>query len=118
MRAFPTTRGQQPIDRPVQMDAPSAYFSSLPIKAIVAAWRRRGWNAEISQTAGTYVCNHLFYALMHELAGQTHRRGGFVHVPTPRRGLSMNTMEEAMREMIKISLRRRPDLSQTAGRED
>jgi pyroglutamyl-peptidase len=74
--------GQRPIDRPIVKDGPAAYWSTLPIKAIVQELRRREIPAAVSQTAGTFVCNHVFYGLMHELA-QHHPgvRGGFIHVP-------------------------------------
>jgi pyroglutamyl-peptidase len=80
--------GARPIDIPVIAGAPAAYFSTLPIKAIVAALRSAGLPASVSQSAGTYVCNHVFYGLMHALAGMsaTHPvsapvRGGFIHLP-------------------------------------
>lgn len=77
-------RQAQPIDQPVVAGAPAAYFSTLPIKAIVAALRKSGIPASVSQTAGTFVCNHVFYALMHHVA-ETGARGlmqaGFIHVP-------------------------------------
>jgi pyroglutamyl-peptidase len=72
--------GQQPIDRTIRADGPAAYFSTLPIKAIVAALREQGLNAGVSQTAGTFVCNHVFYGLMHHTAGKP-VRAGFIHVP-------------------------------------
>lgn len=76
--------GTRPVDQPVAPGAPVAYFSSLPIKAALAALQREGLPAEVSQTAGTFVCNHVFYGLMHRLAnhpGLRHTRGGFLHVP-------------------------------------
>jgi pyroglutamyl-peptidase len=72
--------GQRPIDEPVVADGPVGYWSRLPIKAIVKALREAHIPAEVSQSAGTFVCNHLFYGLMHTLEG-TAIRGGFVHVP-------------------------------------
>lgn len=81
---IPDNAGRQPVDHPVAPGAPVAYFSSLPIKAALAALQREGLPAEVSQTAGTFVCNHVFYGLMHRLAthpGLRHARGGFVHVP-------------------------------------
>lgn len=76
-------RGAQPIDTPVVADGPAAYFSTLPIKAMLAALREAAIPAEISQSAGTYVCNHVFYGLMHALSqhGQAGVRGGFIHIP-------------------------------------
>jgi pyroglutamyl-peptidase len=77
--------GARPIDEPVapEADAPAAYFSSLPIKAMRRALLEAGIAAEVSQTAGTFVCNHVFYGLMHHLArrGPTGARGGFIHLP-------------------------------------
>ncbi len=80
---IPDNAGRQPIDQPVVRGAPAAYWSTLPIKAIVRALRVRGWPAEVSQTAGTFVCNHVFFGLMHALR-RSGRRGGFVHLPWAR----------------------------------
>jgi pyroglutamyl-peptidase len=70
----------QPIDQPVAAGGPAAYFSTLPIKHLVARMRAAGFPASVSQTAGTFVCNQVFYALQHALAGRG-VRSGFVHVP-------------------------------------
>lgn len=75
-------RGQQPVDEPVVPGGPAAYFATLPIKAMVAAIRAAGIPVAVSQTAGTYVCNHVMYGLLHHL--QQHypqTRGGFIHIP-------------------------------------
>jgi pyroglutamyl-peptidase len=72
--------GQQPVDTAIVDGGPAAYFSTLPIKAIVQEMRERGLKAGVSQTAGTFVCNHVFYGLMHRTAG-TKTRAGFIHVP-------------------------------------
>jgi pyroglutamyl-peptidase len=74
--------GKQPIDRPVVRDGPAAHFATLPIKACVAELRRAGLPAAVSNTAGTFVCNHVFYALldMAERHGLSFR-GGFMHIP-------------------------------------
>ena len=71
---------QQPVDATIVAGAPAAYFASLPVKAIVAAMRERGVQASVSQTAGTFVCNHVFYGLMHHIEGNA-TQGGFIHVP-------------------------------------
>jgi len=74
--------GDQPIDRPIVAGAPAGYFSSLPIKRIVAAIRAAGVPASVSQTAGTFVCNHLFFTLAHLIATRhPQMRGGFIHMP-------------------------------------
>lgn len=74
--------GKQPIDKPVVKGGPAAHFATLPIKACVAAMRQAGLAATVSNTAGTFVCNHILYALM-DIAGRhpTPLRGGFLHVP-------------------------------------
>lgn len=74
--------GKQPIDKPVVADGPPAHFTTLPIKACVAAMRQAGLPAAVSNTAGTFVCNHIFYALMDIAAAHpTPLRGGFLHIP-------------------------------------
>lgn len=74
--------GKQPIDKPVVAGGPSAHFTTLPIKACVAAMRQAGLPAAVSNTAGTFVCNHIFYALMDIAAAHpTPLRGGFLHIP-------------------------------------
>jgi len=78
---IPDNAGQRPIDTPVQARGPVGYFSTLPIKAIVSALQHAGLPASVSQTAGTYVCNHVFYGLMHALRRRPRVRGGFIHVP-------------------------------------
>jgi pyroglutamyl-peptidase len=70
-----------PIDSPIVANGPAAYFATLPIKAMLAALRDAGIPAEVSQTAGTYVCNHVFYGLMHALRTTPAVRGGFIHIP-------------------------------------
>ncbi|MGO1695817.1 MAG: pyroglutamyl-peptidase I [Arthrobacter sp.] len=81
---IPDNAGEQPVDVPVVPGAPAAYCTTLPLKRALAALQREGIPAQVSQSAGTFVCNQIFYTLMHELAasGQA-RRGGFVHVPFP-----------------------------------
>ena len=83
---IPDNGGNQPIDRPVVAGGPAAYFATLPIKAAVAALREAGLPASVSNSAGTFLCNHVFYGLMHEAAQRTVMgggwfRGGFLHVP-------------------------------------
>lgn len=85
---IPDNRGRQPVDEPVVPGAPAAYFSTLPVKAMVAALRGAGLPASVSQTAGTFVCNHVFYGLMHHLPAGV--RGGFIHLPLlPRQAARM-----------------------------
>lgn len=79
---IPDNAGLQPVDEPVVAGGPAAYWSTLPIKAMVKAMKECGIPASVSNSAGTFVCNHLFYGLMHHLASEGNRqRGGFVHIP-------------------------------------
>lgn len=79
---IPDNLGAQPIDVAVKSEGPAAYFSTLPVKAIVAALRTHGIPATLSHTAGTFVCNHVFYGLMHLAARNSAiQRAGFVHIP-------------------------------------
>jgi len=79
---IPDNDGDQPIDRPVISGGPAGYFATLPIKAAAAALREAGLPAAVSNSAGTFLCNHVFYGLMHEAALNGNRfRGGFLHVP-------------------------------------
>jgi pyroglutamyl-peptidase len=74
--------GAQPIDVPVREDGPPAYFSSLPVKAMVTAMRRAGFPAAVSNTAGTFVCNHIMYSILYMIDREfPGKRGGFIHVP-------------------------------------
>lgn len=114
--------GAQPIDTPVIAGAPAAYFSTLPIKAMQRAILTAGVPAEISQTAGTFVCNHVFYGLMHRLAtvrALARTRGGFIHVPLlPGMGkpsLSLALMAEGLRVGIRTALETLQDLRVGAG---
>jgi pyroglutamyl-peptidase len=79
---IPDNDGNRPIDRPVVAGGPAAYFATLPIKAAIAALRDAGLPAAVSNTAGTFLCNHVFYGLMHEAEHAAKQfRAGFLHVP-------------------------------------
>lgn len=114
--------GRQPVDRAIARRGPAAYWSTLPIKAIVAVLRERGIPASVSQTAGTFVCNHVFYGLMHELRAQRRIRGGFIHVPflpeqakAGQPSLPLETMTAAVRAAIATALTVRRDLRLSGG---
>ncbi|MDM0045306.1 pyroglutamyl-peptidase I [Variovorax dokdonensis] len=120
--------GCQPIDQPVVPGAPAGYFSSLPIKAVVNALRAAGIPASVSNSAGTFVCNHLFFGLMHRMATRPSRpgmRGGFIHVPLlPEQAarlpgalpsLALDTLVEGLRISVRTSLTVQTDLRETGG---
>ncbi len=122
---IPDNIGQQPIDTPIAEHGPVGYFSSLPIKAIVQALRERGIPASVSHTAGTYVCNHVFYGLMHLLPSYPCiKRAGFVHVPyTPDQAaahpgaasMTVATMSAAIRVILETSMRTAHDIHVSGG---
>ena len=80
---IPDNEGYQPIDTPIFEDGENAYFATLPIKAMVEELKAQNIPASVSNTAGTYVCNHLMYSLLYYLSkkGLKNVRGGFIHVP-------------------------------------
>lgn len=79
---LPDNDGQQPVDELIFRDGPDAYFSTLPVKAMAKAIHDTGVPSEVSNSAGTYVCNQTMYGLLyfinHEFPGI---RGGFLHLP-------------------------------------
>lgn len=119
---IPDNAGAQPVDAPVVRDGPAAYFTGLPIKAMLQALLDEGINAEVSQTAGTFVCNHVFYGLMHELATNREWQGtraGLVHLPyLPEQGQpSMRLAEvvQGLRVCIATALAHQRDIRKEAG---
>ncbi|QFZ16357.1 pyroglutamyl-peptidase I [Saccharothrix syringae] len=120
---IPDNAGNQPVDVPVVPGGPAAYFTGLPVKACTAALTGAGIPAAVSHTAGTFVCNHVFYGLMH-LVATSHPglRAGFVHVPfapeqvaddTP--SLPVETTARALELVIRTSLDTAVDLPVTGG---
>lgn len=77
---IPDNAGEQPVDRPIIGEGPDAYFTGLPIKAIVDGMSAAGIPASVSNSAGSYVCNSLMYQLMREVE-DTGIAAGFIHVP-------------------------------------
>ena len=80
---IPDNKGNQAIDEPVVTGGPVAYWATLPIKKMVANVKAQGIPASVSNSAGTYVCNHLLYGLLHYLTtqGKTAIPAGFIHIP-------------------------------------
>jgi len=118
--------GKQPIDRPVVREGPAAYLSTLPIKACVAEMRKAGLPAAVSNTAGTFVCNHVFYAVM-DMAEQHSMgfRGGFLHIPyipeqAARVGgapsMSLDDIVRGIEITLAVSAVRQADLHSVEGR--
>nr|WP_314859199.1 pyroglutamyl-peptidase I [uncultured Undibacterium sp.] len=122
---IPDNAGAQPIDQSIVPEGPAAYFSTLPIKAIVKNLQDNGIPASVSQTAGTYVCNHVFYRLMHYANKSTQvLRAGFVHIPyLPSQAcahpgaasMALAQMEKALYLILETSITQVNDLKLGAG---
>lgn len=121
---IPDNAGNRPVDQAVVTGGPAAYFSTLPIKAAWQALNDAGIPADVSQTAGTYVCNHIFYALMYELQSRPGTRGGFVHVPfgpgqlpqgNRAPALPVETTARALAVVVRTALATQVDLKLPAG---
>lgn len=116
--------GNQPLGEPVMADESTAYFTNLPLKAILQQLRHQGIPAEISYSAGTFVCNHVFYGLMQAVATTPQVRAGFVHIPyLPEQaarlgGVASMTTEmvvTALKQVVQLSLLQHDDLVLAAG---
>lgn len=121
---IPDNKGQQPIDEPIVAGGPAAYFSSLPVKAIVAALREQGIPASVSQTAGTFVCNHVMYGLLDALQDKAGTKGGFIHIPyLPEQAaahpgeasMAVGTVRAALETAIAVSLQQDGDVKTVGG---
>lgn len=122
---IPDNAGRQPVDVPVVADAPAAYLSTLPLKAMRAHLQARGIPAALSLSAGTYVCNQVFFALSHLLATRrADARGGFVHVPwlpeqaarhAGQPSMALETMVAGVRAALECALATREDSAIAGG---
>lgn len=74
--------GQQIIDEKIYEDGPDAYFVNIPIKAVVEKIRLSKIPASVSNTAGTFVCNHVIYGVRHLIETKYNgKKSGFIHIP-------------------------------------
>ncbi len=118
--------GWQPSGEAIVSGGPAAYFSNLPLKATRAQLQQSGIPAQISYTAGTYVCNALMYQLLHSLAARPNQpcRGGFIHIPySPEQSatkpdtasMSITTVVEGLRQLVLCCQQHQTDIKATAG---
>lgn len=122
---IPDNAGQQIIDEPVFEDGPAAYFVNIPIKAMVQEIQKHHIPASISNTAGTFVCNHVTYGVRHILETKyPGKRSGFIHIPflpeqviDKRNMPSMNieTIVEALTAAIEAIVNNKEDIKVTGG---
>lgn len=99
---IPDNAGQQIIDEPVFKDGPAAYFVNIPIKAMVAKIQEHGIPASVSNSAGTFVCNHVTYGVRHIIETKyPGKRSGFIHIPfLPQQVITKKNMPSMSLEMI------------------
>jgi pyroglutamyl-peptidase len=122
---IPDNSGAQPLDRPVIEDGPAAYFSGLPVKAILRDLIEADIPAALSQTAGTFVCNHIFYGACHATQKRRRKiRAGFIHIPfSPAQAarnpgspsLAIPIVVEALRIAAASTLRNKVDVREVGG---
>lgn len=117
--------GNQPIDTEIFKDGKPAYFSTLPIKKIVEEIKKAEIPASVSNTAGTFVCNHLMYGLMYLIDTKyPNIRGGFVHVPFATQqvvdkptspSLSLNEIAKGLSVLVETSIHNVEDIKAVGG---
>ena len=123
---IPDNEGNQIIDEPVCPQGPAAYFATVPIKAMVRRIQERNIPASVSNSAGTFVCNHVLYGVCHLLATQyPGKRSGFIHIPfLPGRqvidkknmpSMSQEMMVEAIEAAICAIVETETDIKVTGG---
>lgn len=121
---IPDNSGWQPSGEPVIAHAPTAYFSSLPLKAIRQQLLQYGIPAQISYSAGTYVCNALMFSLLHQLSQMPGCRGGFIHIPfSPMQAsgkpeaasMAVGTVVEALQQLVLCCQQFQTDITAAAG---
>lgn len=122
---IPDNEGNQIIDEPIFPDGPDAYFVTVPIKAMVQRIQDKKIPASVSNTAGTFVCNHVTYGVSHLLATKySGKRSGFIHIPyLPEQviekknmsSMSLDMMVEAVVAAIEAIVENQEDIKVTGG---
>ncbi|MCB2202473.1 pyroglutamyl-peptidase I [bacterium] len=79
---LPDNAGNTIQDTPIEPDGPAAYFSTLPLRTMLTSLQNAGIPTELSLSAGTYLCNQVFYTLMNTLSSREKSiPAGFIHLP-------------------------------------
>lgn len=99
---IPDNEGNQIVDEPICPDGPDAYFVTVPIKAMVRRIQDRNIPASVSNTAGTFVCNHVTYGVCHMIATKyPGKRSGFIHIPyLPQQVIDKRNMPSMSQDMM------------------
>ncbi len=124
---IPDNEGNSPIDEKIFEDGAPAYFTELPIKAMVQEMIKEGIPAEVSNTAGTFVCNHIMYGLLYLLNTEFKgKRGGFIHVPyipaqvVEKKGMpsmSLSDITKGLEAACKAVAENEEDIKKSGGKE-
>lgn len=122
---IPDNEGNQLIDEPIFPEGPAAYFLNVPVKAMVRRIKDRGIPASVSNTAGTFVCNHVAYGVCHLIASKyPGKRSGFIHIPylpgqaagkTNMPSMSLELMAEGIEAAIQAIVENREDIKEAGG---
>lgn len=123
---IPDNNGEQPVNEPIEPDGDTAYFTNLPIKAMVQNIREHGYPCHISYSAGTYVCNCIMYKLLYMIHKKyPNIKGGFIHVPfsaeqvinkphgTP--WMSVEDMAKCIEYAIEAAIKNETDIDMVSG---
>lgn len=126
---IPDNEGNQPIDVPIFEDGAPAYFTTLPVKAMVEAIRASGLPSSLSNSAGTFVCNHIMYGVLYKIAKMDKNiRAGFIHVPfipeqvarrpAPAPCMSMQDIAKALEVAVSAIVKNEEDIVAVGGKID
>ncbi|WP_312652240.1 pyroglutamyl-peptidase I [Proteiniclasticum sp.] len=126
---IPDNEGNQPIDTPIYEDGAPAYFSTLPVKAMVEAIRLEGLPSSLSNSAGTFVCNHIMYGVLYTVSRMDKNiRAGFIHVPftpeqvskraTPAPSMSTIDIARALEAAVRAVVENEKDITSVGGKTD
>ena len=126
---IPDNENNQPIDVPIYEDGEPAYFSTLPVKAMVEAIRNEGLPSSLSNSAGTFVCNHIMYGVLYTIDKMGKDiRAGFVHVPfipqqvairpAPAPSMSMEDIARALEAAVSAIVKNEEDIVAVGGKID
>ena len=117
--------GNQPVDEPIYPERPDAYFVTLPIKAMVKAMQEAGIPASVSNSAGTFVCNHVTYGVRYLIETEfPGKRSGFIHIPylpsqaSTKKGMpsmELDTIVKGLTVAIEAMIEHQEDVKITGG---
>ena len=124
---IPDNEGNQPLDLAIFEDGEAAYFATLPVKAMVEAIRSEGIPASLSNSTGTFVCNHIMYGVLYHVSKMDkHIRAGFIHVPftpeqaakksVPAPSLSASDISRALEAAVEAIVRNEKDIVAAGGK--